>query len=143
MRPDPDWEQRWQARIAAHLADAPEPDPQRLAAGLERARSQARRARRTRRAGIGVAAGLVFGSAAAAVGWWSTPIEPEADQPEEASPASIAPEAGEPASRDATDARKETDQDSAGGQASGEPAERADADQDVVQDSPVIYRRAQ
>mgnify|MGYP006421046723 CR=1 FL=1 len=142
MRPDPDREQRWQARIAEELAAAPRPDPRRLAAALAEARHEARRARRLRRTGVGVAAALVLGSAAAGVGWWSTPLEPEADRAEETAPATMAPQPGEPASRQAAEAPRKAEPDSADGHAHGATTERRDAGKDTAADSPVIYRRA-
>jgi ferric-dicitrate binding protein FerR (iron transport regulator) len=70
MTPDPESENAVRERVQALLADAPEPDTARLAAGLQAARSANRRHKRGRRTLAWLAAALLFGAGAATAGWW-------------------------------------------------------------------------
>jgi len=70
MTPDPESENAVRERVQALLADAPEPDTARLAAGLQVARSLNRRSTRGRRMLAWLAAALLLGAGAATAGWW-------------------------------------------------------------------------
>lgn len=69
MIPDPEREQAMQARLSRLFADTPDPDPVRLAAALDVARSRRARRRRMRRTLGWLAAACLF-AAGTATAWW-------------------------------------------------------------------------
>jgi len=87
MNPDPEQEQRWQTRVQQRLATAPEPDRERLAAGLTHLRERRDHRARGQRLAAWLAAALLLGAGTAAATWWAaTGPQP---QPAQKQPAEV------------------------------------------------------